>query len=175
MNHIMVDLETMSNAPNAAIVAVGAVAFSVDDGIGDQFYFPVGLKSSMDAGLHVDPDTIEWWMNQSQEARRIFARRVVRPTLERVLGKFSDFVNSYSDVCIWGNGADFDNAILASAYRATGLKQPWPYWMNRCYRTVSGMSRDIKMKRAGTHHNALDDAKSQAEHLIRILNKEKEQ
>ena len=33
---------------------------------------------------------------------------------------------------LWGNGSDFDNAILANAYRAIGQQQPWKFWNNRC-------------------------------------------
>jgi hypothetical protein len=69
---------------------------------------------------------------------------------------------------IWGNGADFDNVILSSAYRNTGHVTPWGTYKNRCYRTIKSANRHVAMARTGTHHNALDDAKSQAQHLIRI-------
>jgi exodeoxyribonuclease VIII len=45
---------------------------------------------------------------------------------------------------------------------------PWPFWKDKCYRTVKGIWKDIKLDRVGTHHNALHDAESQAEHLIAI-------
>jgi exodeoxyribonuclease VIII len=46
---------------------------------------------------------------------------------------------------------------------------PWRYSSSRCYRTVKNMRKDIVLERAGTHHNALADAESQAVHLMAIL------
>ncbi|MBK0004878.1 3'-5' exonuclease, partial [Erwinia sp. S38] len=46
MNHLMIDLETMGNKPNAAIVSIGAVFFEPDSGeIGNTFYSNVQLES----------------------------------------------------------------------------------------------------------------------------------
>jgi len=70
---------------------------------------------------------------------------------------------------VWGNGASFDNAILANAYHKTHLDLPWQYYNNRCYRTIKNCYPNIKLSRAGTLHKALDDAKSQAMHLIEIF------
>ena len=46
MKHIMLDLETMSTASNAAIVAIGAVEFEPETGkLGREFYCNVSLAS----------------------------------------------------------------------------------------------------------------------------------
>lgn len=90
------------------------------------------------------------------------------------LQAFKDWLPPKSDPLIWGNGASFDNVILANAYRAASIQQPWAYWNDRCYRTLKKRYLDIALRRQGTHHNALDDAISQAEHLITIW-KEKRQ
>lgn len=72
-------------------------------------------------------------------------------------------------VRIWGNGADFDNVILASVYKRIGMEQPWLYRNNRCYRTLKALHPEIPIERVGTHHNAVDDAESQARHLLAIM------
>ena len=52
MNHLMIDLETMGNKPNAPVVSIGAVFFEPSTGeLGEEFYHVVSLKSSMDGGL----------------------------------------------------------------------------------------------------------------------------
>jgi exodeoxyribonuclease VIII len=85
---------------------------------------------------------------------------------------FDLFLSRYGeDVKIWGNGASFDNVILANAYRRNDLNIPWKYYNDRCYRTMKSLAPHIKMEREGTHHNALSDAISQANHLIRIMAK----
>jgi len=71
---------------------------------------------------------------------------------------------------LWGNGSTFDNVILSNAYRAIGVKQPWDFWNDRCYRTLKSLYPHVKLERSGVAHNALDDAKSQAMHAVRIIN-----
>jgi hypothetical protein len=78
------------------------------------------------------------------------------------------------EVNVWGNGAAFGNVILRSAYAACGLLPPWEFWNDRCYRTLKNLRPDIKLERSGTHHNALDDAITQAEHAVVILSALKE-
>ncbi len=172
MKDIMIDLETMGQGPNAAIIALGAVEFDIEkSSLGRDFYEVVDLQSSIASGGVADASTILWWMKQSDEARKEFAR--IGDTLPDVLYDFSMWLfeaAERSKLCIWGNGATFDNVILSSAYRNAELEQPWMYYGDRCYRTIKNLHPDIKMERQGTYHNALDDAKSQAVHLIAMLN-----
>lgn len=167
MNDVMVDLETLGNGPNAAIIAIGAVKFDAATGLGEEFYKIVDLESSVQSGGVIDAATVLWWMGQSDAARQA----LLRPgePLATVLLAFSDWLGS--DRCkIWGNGASFDNVIVASAYRRLYLPMPWKFWNDRCYRTVKAMNPHIPFVGVqGTAHNALDDAKSQAQHLIEML------
>lgn len=50
-----------------------------------------------------------------------------------------------------------------------GRRAGWEFWNNRCFRTLKGMAPHIKTERQGTYHNALDDAKTQALHAIKVL------
>jgi len=49
------------------------------------------------------------------------------------------------------------------------MERPWYFWNDRCYRTMKSLYPQIPMERDGVHHNALDDAISQARHLMAIL------
>ncbi|OQX34094.1 MAG: ATPase, partial [Oceanospirillales bacterium LUC14_002_19_P2] len=52
MKHAMIDLETMGNGSQAAIVAIGACFFDPVKGtVGNTFYQPVSLESAVSAGL----------------------------------------------------------------------------------------------------------------------------
>jgi len=169
MNDIMLDLETMGTSFNAPIVAIGAVRFDPkSEEIGETFYQLIDLKSCVDKGLLLDVDTVLWWMRQGDNARG----QICNPSLERVpleiaLVNFGIWLKP--DDKVWGNGVDFDNVILSTAYRRCNLEQPWKFWNNRCYRTIKNMQPDIELVREGTHHNCLDDAISQAKHLQVIL------
>ena len=168
---IMLDLETMGTGPNAAIVAIGAVAFDLQAGtIGDRFYRVVDLGTSVAMGGEIDADTVLWWMKQSDDARAMFTRDGV--PLSMVLAEFTIWSSERcepNNLRVWGNGAAFDNVILSSAYRRSAYMQPWRHWNDRCYRTVKSLYPDVKLERVGTHHNAVDDAESQARHLIAML------
>ena len=177
MDDIMVDLETMDSGPQAAIVAIGAVAFDVESGrLGHALYLPVSLSTSVKYGGKMGADTVLWWLKQSKDASSEFTNEDECFHIEDALIEFESFINLVSDrdsVRIWGNGASFDNVILASAYKNAFLQVPWKFWNDRCYRTMKSLHPNIKMDRVGTHHNAMDDAKTQAKHLIRIFNETK--
>lgn len=166
MIHIMLDLETMGTEPNSAIIAIGAVSFN-NEVLIDQFYSIVSLESCCSFGMKVSPNTIMWWLDQSQAARDEF-KRIGLP-IEVVLPLFSTWVNKYKNPWVWGNGSDFDNTIITSCYKTVGAELPWKYNQNRCYRTISAIFKD-KVPKPINHakHNALEDARVQAMHLLAI-------
>lgn len=166
--HVMLDLETMGNGANSAIIAIGAVAFD-ENGIQGRYYRQVSLSSSVSIGLDCDPLTVIWWMQQSDAARSAFSDNDGAMHIRGALAEFAKWFVDVGGVEVWGNGASFDNVILSNAYRKTGTEQPWRFWNDRCYRTVKAMNPGIPVKRIGTHHNAVDDAETQAAHLCAIL------
>lgn len=173
MKDVMIDLETMGNGPSAAIIAIGAVSFDIkEQKLGAEFYCKISLESSVKAGGVMDASTVLWWLQQSEEARAEFKEKGAQ--IHDALHDFQLWMDSlHIDIKerkVWGNGATFDNVILRSAYNNCSMKTPWEYFGDRCYRTVKNMYPHIKMERTGTHHNALDDAKSQAVHLMAMLN-----
>ena len=170
--NIMLDLETMGNGSTAAIIAIGAVKFD-DYEILDikQFYYSITLESSMSLGMAVDASTVCWWLKQKEEARLEAAREDGAP-LPKALLKFSQWAmgDGSQTPIIWGNGATFDNVILSNAYNLCGLKRPWSYKGDMCYRTMKAMYPQVEAgPDRGVAHHALDDARYQAEHLLRIF------
>lgn len=171
MKNTMIDLETLGTTPGCVILSVGAVFFD-RDGLGDEFYKVIHTPSCSAAGLHTDPDTVAWWDKQSIEANKVRSDAMLDggSTLKSVLEEFTAFIKRDTNIKIWGNGADFDNPILACAYKAAGLKLGWAPYNGRCYRTFKNLYKETKMdERVGTYHNALDDAKNQALHMIKIM------
>lgn len=166
MYDVMVDLETMGTGADAPIIAIGAVSFNAD-GIQDRYYRNVDLASCMKIGMCPDPDTIMWWLGQEQSAR--IALMDDKMPIAAALHEFTQWLDMNNVAGMWGNGAAFDNVILSTAYRMCKIEQPWKFWNDRCYRTMKNMYPLIPFERKGTHHNALDDAESQALHLIEIL------
>jgi exodeoxyribonuclease VIII len=163
MNNIMLDLETMSTKNNAVIVSIGAVFFDKRE-LGDEFYIVLDVREQQQMGRHISADTMRWWLDQSAEARSVFKESGVAAA--KGLLMFNEFVSKSSGRPImWGNGSDFDNAILGSLHDDLGMPRPWSFSDNRCYRTLKNVVQPVGNLpiRAGTYHNALDDAKYQAE------------
>lgn len=172
-SNVMLDLETMGKGPDAAIVAIGACTFDIAAGkIGTTYYNRVDLASAVSCGGVIDASTVTWWLQQGGEARAEIAREGGMHIAE-ALRSFEVWMDRHThDAWVWGNGASFDNVILRGAYTRNGTPAPWAWWNDRCYRTVKALHRDVPFEQLGTHHNAVDDAISQAQHMIRMLNPE---
>lgn len=171
MEHVMKDLETMGTRAGCAVVSIGAVMFNPKTGeLGAEFY-GVAVADQGVYGLFQEPGTKKWWSEQSEEARKVFTDPAAM-RLPLLLASYTAWLGTVTDpdtVKVWGNGASFDQPILTAAYAAIGAPQPWKFWNDRCYRTVKNLAPHVKLKREGTYHNALDDAKSQAQHLMDIV------
>jgi hypothetical protein len=175
MKNVMVDLETLGRRAGCSVLSIGAVAFDADTGkLGPEFYTVIKVASCEEVGLHTDPETVAWWEKQSPEAQKVLkqarAARGNKP-LDKALVLFNEYLHQFGarSVQVWGNGSDFDNAILINLYAATGVKNGWEFWNNRCFRTLKNLAPQIKTERTGTYHNALDDAKTQALHAIKVF------
>lgn len=175
MKDVMVDLETLGRRAGCSILSIGAVAFDAETGkLGPELYTVIKVASCEAVGLHTDPDTVAWWEKQNPEAQKVLKQaRAARgnKALDKALIGFNEYLAQFGPkaVRVWGNGSDFDNAILINCYAATNLTAGWEFWNSRCFRTLKGMAPHIKTERQGTYHNALDDAKTQALHAIKVL------
>lgn len=166
--NLMIDLETLGTRPGSVILSIAAVPVDSPAPV-EYFYRRIDKVSCIDAGLQVDAATVEWWSKQADDVREeAFSGR---ERLCSVLTDFSAYCASLpSEPIIWGNGADFDNPLLAEAYKHCGLKQPWKYHNSRCYRTLKSLYPNIPFLKPQRAHSALEDAKAQAVHLQMIFN-----
>ena len=170
---IMVDLETLSSAPDAAIVAIGAVTFNdggtpAKDFIRQTFSVTIDARSAQRMGGMIDGDTVSWWFRQPEPARLALLHAAM--PLTGALLDFHNWVRRQSEAPrIWGTGASFDNVVLRQTFERAHLDAPWEFRADRCYRTLKALRPDIPFEPYGTHHNALDDAFAQATHAERIL------
>lgn len=163
--HVMLDLETFGTDANSVIVAIGAVLFDFEnDDVYETWYQVVDARSCVDAGLVMTPETVMWWLRQSDEARSMF--KVQGMDLKTSLHLFDSWIKEHDPVGVWGNGSDFDNVLIANACKAVSRPLPWKYYKNRCFRTMKNLFK-VEVKREGTHHNAVDDAVFQ----MRVLKK----
>jgi len=178
MNHLMIDLETMSNKPDAAIVAIGAVFFEPRTGeLGAELSVTVKLDSDMAVGGGVDGKTILWWMQQSTEARAAITSEdaiPVKKALNELISFVTQNVENTRKLMVWGNGASFDNVILRGAFERCNIKPCWEWFNDLDVRTMVHLGRQLGFdpKQAipfdGERHNALADAIHQARYVSAI-------
>lgn len=165
--HVMLDLETWGTGNKAVVASIGACKFDGDNII-DAFHVGVDPVSCQAFGLDINAETILWWMDPERRDALDEWLKLERIDLASALLGFDLWCKNPPEVvAIWGNGSTFDNVIMRSAYEATGQEYPVRFWQDRCYRTMKNLT-STKMVRQGTHHNALDDAVSQAKHLQAI-------
>lgn len=198
IRHLVVDIETLSFRQDAAIVAIGAVGVTPNNTLSGAFYVPVNFQSNMDAGLAVDGQTLTWWMNLVKETgfspEDMKLDLIYGLQLHVALKKFNAFVeycdleyqktlpeNNKGKLVLWGNGSDFDLAILLYAMRAARVRPQWNYWQQQSLRTLGLLASMYRlpvkrMREENEHpsHYALDDAMKEAVYLANFMSYFKE-
>lgn len=182
LNHVMIDLETMSSNSDAVIASIGAVYFDLDTGeMGDEFYAKVDL-SKQDGRRRFSGLTVAWWLQQPDEARKALAREGEGLTPTEVCKYFTGFYKRHKARHLWSH-ATFDAVVLRSFYEEFSKdaptsrygKAPWHYREARDIRTLNAIAHSLGYKVSPDEgstdrvviddlipHNALGDAKRQA-------------
>ena len=161
----MLDLETLGTRPGCVVLTIGAVKFDPDgdsrpDGLGFKtgFYRVIALQSAMAAGLRIQADTLYWWLQQSDFARKALSDNP-KP-LAQVLDEFDAWFKG--STFVWGHGASFDPPVLEAAYAALKRYAPWEFRNIRDTRTLYDFKRHKIPRGVQDKHHALWDAYHQA-------------
>lgn len=165
--NIMMDIETLGTRPGCAILSIAAVPFATPFDI-EPFYVKIDSTTCTENGFHVDDATIAWWSKQNLDAyNEAFSGTM---DIRVALLEFAEYLHHLPTApLIWGNGASFDNVLMSEAFKILGMKQPWKYADDRCYRTLKALYPQIPYIKPTIAHNALQDAKAQAAHATRIF------
>jgi len=164
--NIMCDLETTGTEPGCCILSIALVPFAYDSSIHlESFYETISHRSSLDFGFTDSPETLTWWDKQKPEIQQeaFSGTRSADSVMESVVFYLRGF-GEPKDINLWGNGKDFDNVILARYFKVLGMKQPWHYANNWCYRDLTKLYSYIPKPSIAQAHNALADATAQASH-----------
>ena len=169
----MVDLETVSTQPDAAILTIAAIRFDnnrdytdiTDPYTLDYFYTRVDLEQP---GRVVSDETMAWWASQAPEIRDEAFNEADRYPLADVMEAFNLWASGADRY--WANGIAFDFPILESACRTYDMRWPWQFWQVRDARTIYQMVPDHNMPKNAAHH-ALYDCLNQIVRLNDCFNK----
>lgn len=180
---IMIDLETLSTRPDAAIIQIGAVLFEPVSGgkiLNDKGFNSYTLIQ--DGAGSIDNSTLAWWLQEKSAAKMGAELEHKAVSLGEALKAFVEWpMNTkgiyWNDITgIWAKPADFDFPILRMAFNRFGLDAPWNRHATRCAKTLFhavGKTPDIDWT-GFIYHDALDDAIGQAmqvQKAMGLLNK----
>ena len=179
----VIDIETLGKGSDAPIIQIGLCSINMDTlAVGErEFDVTLDLASACAFGAKPDGDTIRWWLGQNDAAREPFAspeEQVEARTAAALLLQFlaADDPNAedgheFDNVVLWGNGPSFDCTILANFMARMGVVRPWKHWNERCVRTILALYPEAKAPFPShrTKHNALDDAKHEADCIALAL------
>ena len=180
--NVMIDIETLSLKPNAAVISIGVAAFSIEEGVTDSSEWKLKLSNVYG---HIDPDTVDWWMHQSDAAREDTFGGTLRHSPFSAATGLRDFLAAHGgkDALIWANSPSFDLVILrnwwenmpAGRAHPTIGDTPWPvsYRNERDFRTLVNLALDLDIDVSDcwldTAHSAVGDACNQARAVAKIM------
>jgi hypothetical protein len=169
--HVMCDLECLDSCGTATIISIGLVQFDLNAyELGKELYLELSLsalKQQLAMGFSMSLDTMQWWMMQSDDARNVWRNKDTLMSNGEALYTLSEYFIDIEKPVLWGNGSTYDNVVLRHYLHKFNKRVPFHYSRDFCYRTMKNMFGHLaKFERVGAHHNALDDAKSQALHLM---------
>lgn len=169
---VMIDLETLDTAVTGVILSIGACKFDANEIANDGFYRKISIESNLDEGRTISASTLRFWMDQPDAARKAVFDPEGAVSLDQALTEFREWLGTdriaTDNMRPWGNGADFDIAMLAHAFGKQGT--PWKFYNVRCFRTTKSDPRfkDVPKPAPVIAHHALYDALAQAQHLQAI-------
>ena len=165
----MLDLETASTRPDAAILSIAIVPFNLDGSVNTEMKYVanVDLTSCFLEGDHIDADTQSWWLRQPPAARlQLLAagKCTIRQAINEAYKYLAGLAEQY-ELIMYSRGMDFDFPILDHAMRKYAEPQelPYKYWNKRDVRTILatvGISKD-DVPRVGDAHIAISDCLTQ--------------
>lgn len=174
MNHLAIDLETLSLKPNAHILSIGAVFFCPrTKRLGPDFHIVMDPGAEQ-VGAHISASTVNWWFNQIVcNGETAFSKNPhANMDLASALQLLVDWVKANrcgnEELSVYQQGS-LDSVWLESAGDRTGIKMPWKYNRVYCARTLwdhTGMS----WRKEGVEHNALQDAMDVAFRMMELPN-----
>lgn len=145
MKRVMLDLETLSTFPNAAVIAIGVVIR--EDGQTHKQARSWFIDRDFVIG-HEDPATIEWWNAQDPRVKnQVFGgNQLPKEALQELNGFLrSNGINPENGgdgYRCYASPAMFDFPILRHQYQMLGISPAWHWRSERCLSTIKKEIRD---------------------------------
>jgi hypothetical protein len=158
----MIDTETLSTTPRAALLQIGWAVFDpAGAGATHTLEVNVNVDSCMRLGGEVSDGTVKWWLDQSQEARD----SVRRPGIDIciAISALCDDFKAHGCRQVWAHSPSFDCVIIEHYMTALGVTVPWRFWDLHDTRTLFSLASTVgwSRPRTPTAHSAVKDCLAQ--------------
>lgn len=176
--HIMLDIETLSTQNDAAIIAIGAVEFDLEEILQEKIWL---INPQLASGRR-DISTLEWWASQNRlTTAKVWdgfeRENVVAGELFNWMTQFRDDseVSKDNGHWIWAGPNTFDLTILKSWYTAQNMILPFDWRAGRDLTTLSRVADQLGIDYSGEWfdgfeaHNPISDCIKQARRCQIIL------
>ena len=176
----MLDIETLSTEINAVITSIGCIHLNIFTGeVIDTFYESIDHDQP---NRHICDDTVAFWESVKAEGNIQAYDEIFNETLSRIslvdgLNKLNHFIQQIGErTSTFGNGNDFDNAIIKHAMFDISITPSWDHGCDQNLRTAVFLGRTLlgidpkyDLTFDGIKHHALDDAIHEGKYLHRII------
>ena len=179
----MIDLETAGTDPDAAILSIGMVEFTLagdtyEEAVRAEKYIQIDPESydKLRPGLFsMRYSTIRWWLTQAPPASRAEAWSTkangALPVQDAIRAAHAWLsLRCDKNTRVWAQGTDFDMRIMEHAFKVGNLEKPWSTFKQvdlRTYFTLKGttLSRSSQQL-GGNDHSAIQDCRNQIATLL---------
>jgi hypothetical protein len=177
ITHLNFDLETLGKKSTSVVLSMACIAFTFEDDtpysqyILDGFYVKFNPIEQLKMGRTTDQDTINWWKEQNEDARKVTLPSEDDVTVKEGLLMLRDYISKtkyeWKRGYCWCRGNYFDFPMIEDLHDQVGLKLPFNTWKIRDIRTMidvlTGSDRGEYNLRDGlpkeyVNHHALHDA-----------------
>lgn len=169
MNRLMIDIETMSLYPDAAVVAIAAIVFDDNSVAGPAFE---EFIDPTDSPGHIDDTTMAWWRQQKAYPDVFKGRHTATFATNAFAAWLRMVLEHYKVEEVWTNGTDFDLPILRNLFIETAVPWPISHKLYRDVRTLRKIAETFRLnipEKEEASHRPLEDCIAQARIVIRIL------
>jgi exodeoxyribonuclease VIII len=160
--HLMIDIETLGTNSNSPVIQIGAVLFDHNNTYDE---FSRHIRPNFELSTP-DVDTLLFWQKQSIPMPLNKNALEFPPNLRDM----TEWIKTSTLHGVWANSPAFDLVILNNLAKAYDEKLPFSHSLWRDCRTMFKIGRKLGVLRVKPEvpHDALSDARAQAESIIAI-------
>lgn len=163
---LMIDVESLGNTGNFAVMSIAVVPFDIEEGeIGEGSVFKFPIKEQTQGGMHVNEETLLWWLNQDIEIFKKQLTQEVPQTVAQVFKEFSNYISKLKPRQVWAS-AGLDWNAINNLCEFTKMPNPISHRIQQSSRTTRYLSGRDFSGSISYSHDPLQDCIEEIQMLL---------